>query len=145
MNSLSWLLYWSGVVGSLNSFLIFAASAFCVASVVTGAGFFICRCVAADNSKYKETAEVYTTLSYTWRKFFLFFFPMFILFGVVANLVPDRRTMIMIASSEAAEKVINNEKVSKVIDPSIDLLKTYMEKEMLGLQKEIKRLKGDDK
>ncbi len=145
MNSLSWLLYLSGVVGSINSFLIFVTVAFGAGSVITGAIFIITRIVASETHRKQDERADNLALSNSFRKFFIIFITLFTVVGCIANLVPDRRTMIMIASSEVGEKVINSEGVQKVIDPSIDLLKTYMEKEMLSVQKEIKRLKGDDK
>ena len=45
--------------------------------------------------------------------------------------------MILVAASEIGEKVITSEKVTTVIDPSVVLLKTWIEKQTLDLQTSI--------
>ena len=50
--------------------------------------------------------------------------------------VPNRQTMILVAASEVGEKVLTNDKVTNIIDPSIDLLQTWIKNELTNLKKE---------
>ena len=59
--------------------------------------------------------------------------------GGLANLVPSRQTVLLIAASEMGERVLNHPRVNQVIDPGIDLLTTWMEKEKHELQKSMQQ------
>ena len=60
-----------------------------------------------------------------------------IFFGFFGAVIPSQRTMILIAASEFGEKIASTKAVSDMVDPSVNLLKTWMEKQTLDLKDEI--------
>lgn len=59
----------------------------------------------------------------------------FFISGIAQAVLPDRNTVLLIAASQIGEKIVNNEKVQSVVDPSIDLLKTWMVQQTQNLKK----------
>ena len=137
MNNLSILIYLSGVTGTLASFLTFVTIVFGLLGVV---------CLIVWLVAHDETDAAYRRLEgealagrreirkNSW-KWFWRFCGLFVFVGSLASFVPSRQTVLLIAASEMGERVLNHERVNQVIDPGIDLLKTWMEKEKLDLQK----------
>jgi len=137
MNSLSILIYLSGVTGTLAGFLTFVTIVFGILGVV---------CLVVWLVAHDETDAAYRRLEgealagrrearkNSW-KWFWRFCGLFVFVGALASFVPSRQTVLLIAASEMGERVLNHERVNQVIDPGIDLLKTWMEKEKMDLQK----------
>jgi hypothetical protein len=135
MNSLSILIYLSGVTGTLGNFLTFVAVVFGILGVVS----LIVWLVHLDetNSAYvplqgDALAGVRDRRKTAWRWFWCFC-GLMVFTGSLASFVPSRQTVLLIAASEMGERVLNHERVNQVIDPGIDLLKTWMEKEKLEM------------
>ena len=42
--------------------------------------------------------------------------------------------MLLIAASEVGEKIVTSEKITSVVDPSVTLLKTWIEKQTQDIQ-----------
>ena len=55
--------------------------------------------------------------------------------GILECIIPTRQTVLLIAASEISEKIINKPEVQGIIDPSIDLLKTWIKAQTETLQK----------
>jgi len=66
-------------------------------------------------------------------------FAAFLILVTINIIIPSRRTIILIASSQYGEMVLNNPKINEIVDPSIDLLKTWIEKEKHNLLKDEQR------
>ena len=60
---------------------------------------------------------------------------------VTSIFVPSSRTVYLIAASEVGERVVQNEKVQGLFDPSIDILKNYITLENEKIQKELKNFR----
>jgi hypothetical protein len=136
MNNLSILIYLSGVTGNLGNFLTFVAVVFGILGVVS----LIVWLVNHDetNSAYVRLegdalAGVRDRRKTAWRWFWCFC-GLMVFTGSLASLVPSRQTVLLIAASEMGERVLNHPRVNQVIDPGIDLLTTWMEKEKHELQ-----------
>jgi len=144
MNSLSILIYLSGVTGTLAGFLTFVTIVFGILGVV---------CLVVWLVAHDETDAAYRRLEgealagrrearkNSW-KWFWRFCGLFVFVGALASFVPSRQTVLLIAASEMGERVLNHERVNQVIDPGIDLLKTWMEKEKMDLQKSMQAPAG---
>lgn len=56
---------------------------------------------------------------------------------LISNLLPDRSTMVTIAAAEVGQRVFQSEKVQSVVDPSVDLLKTWIQAEVENQKKRL--------
>ena len=141
MNNLSILIYLSGVTGNLGNFLTFVAVVFGILGVVSLIGWFVSH--DETNSAYVRLdgdalAGVRDKRKTAWRWFWCFC-GLMVFTGSLASLVPSRQTVLLIAASEMGERVLNHPRVNQVIDPGIDLLTTWMEKEKHELQKSMQQ------
>ena len=129
MNSLSLLIYFAGVVQALGTFIamILIISLFLVFCI----GFLL---LIAEGDFSKETfTGLVKTIKYTVITV--------IILASIQMFLPSRQTVLLIAASEMGEKVLNNEKVGQVIDPSIDLITTWMKNETAEIQKKMETKK----
>lgn len=144
MNNLSILIYLSGVTGTLASFLTFVTVVFGLLGVVS---LLIWLVSHDETDTYNRRLEGEAlagrreTRKSSW-KWFWRFCGLFVFVGSLASFIPSRQTVLLIAASEMGERVLNHERVNQVIDPGIDLLKTWMEKEKLDLQKSMQAPAG---
>lgn len=144
MNNLSILIYLSGVTGTLASFLTFVTIVFGILGVVC---LLIWLVSHDETDTYNRRLEGEALAGRrearknSW-KWFWRFCGLFVFVGALASFVPSRQTVLLIAASEMGERVLNHERVNQVIDPGIDLLKTWMEKEKLDLQKSMQSTAG---
>jgi hypothetical protein len=137
VNTLSLLIYLSGVAGALGGFLVFVTVIFGLLAGVSLATWLIHQ-DETDKAGYSLKGEALISCQDTrkssWRWFWRFL-SLMVLCGTVTALTPSRQTVLLIAASEMGERVLNHERVTHVIDPGIDLLKTWMEKETSELRR----------
>ena len=141
MNNLSILIYLSGVTGDLGNFLTFVTIVFGILGVVSLVVWLVHH--DETNSAYvplqgDALAGVRDKRKTAWGWFWCFC-GLMVLTGSLASLVPSRQTVLLIAASEMGERVLNHPRVNQVIDPGIDLLTTWMEKEKHELQKSMQQ------
>lgn len=60
-----------------------------------------------------------------------------IIAGSTSSLLPSRQTVLLIAASEIGERIVTSERAQSVIDPSVDLLKTWMQRETQIIQQQM--------
>lgn len=133
MNSLSWLIYAAGVVQSAN--FVVGSLVILILPLLTlfkMLGMF-------ENTDYKFVKGEYSKvemgedkLPFSVRQLIAAWFVL----AFIGIITPSRQTVILIASSEYGEKILNNPKITEIVDPSIDLLKTWIEKEKKELLEE---------
>ena len=126
MKSLSVYIYLVQVIGNVSVYL----GGFIVFSIICLCMFSLILLVASDSNCEWATFSVWATYLKRWLRIMA---PLSIFWIVL----PTRETMILVAASEIGEKVITSEKVTTVIDPSVVLLKTWIEKQTLDLQTSI--------
>ena len=114
MNSLSWMIYFSEMFGKLSEISA-------VVSVLAILFAFIALVFKAAVYDMERT-----NINYKWV-FVPFVVAIFC--GIVHTVSPSRQTILLIASSEVGEKVLTSEKVQGIVDPSIDFVKMWLEKE----------------
>ena len=134
MNGLSWLLYLSGVSGSVSStFVVFGVLMIIVVAVVNLVSFFkaVERYDNITNSwhikdevkgeiieRFKIPVLVHTRL---------FLFAVFLIF--ISNLIPTRDTVLMIAASEIGEATL----ITPENKATFDRLRAVVDTELEGL------------
>lgn len=139
MNTLSWLIYIAGVTGTLSKFTIFIAVVLGVIALV----FLIAAAVHTDetdsqsrplpNDQIVERRKVRNTC---WKYFWWGFIGMWFV-GGIASIMPSRQTVLLIAASEIGETVINHQRVIGVLDPSIELLQTWIAQQTDTIRREM--------
>lgn len=132
MNSLSWLLYFIGLVNNLGRTLGAGCVILLIVSGITG---IIGAIAATESGKFPELARV-------WLRRLV---PAFIICAFLLTVVPSQRTMIMIAASEVGERVIKNEQVAGIANDSMDLLRSFITKETLKVKDEIEAIRRGEK
>lgn len=119
MNTLSWLIYFAGVVHSFNFVATVLFIGLPIITLMKMSGVFV------TNQYALRKEDQIDQMPFTAKQM-IFVWLLVCAIGVV---VPSRQTVILIASSEYGEKILKNPKINEIIDPSIDLLKTWIEKE----------------
>ena len=139
MNTLSWLIYIAGVTGTLGNFLIFIASVLGVIGVI----FFIAAAIQLDETDSQsrpldpdKLTERRKSRGYCWRYFWWGFMGMWIVGGIAA-IMPSRQTVLLIAASEIGEQVVNHQRIIGVLDPSIELLQTWIQQQTASIRQEM--------
>lgn len=124
MNNLSWFIYLISVVDSLRGVAsaILAIGGFCfaLAGVLCIAGYLI------------EEEEGPLRM---WKQTIKWGGPVLALCLLIVILLPDRRTMLLIAGSEMGERAIKTDTVRDVVNPGMDLLKAWIKAETDKLTK----------
>lgn len=137
MNTLSFLIYLAGVAGSMGSFMVFVAVVFGALTLGSLAAFL---CMQDETDVYNRPLDSERLKSLrqnrgkAWRWMWVFL-ALMISTGVMATAVPSRQTVLLIAASEMGERMLNHPRVDAVVDPSIDLLTTWMRKETDDLRR----------
>lgn len=136
MNTLSLLIYLADAAGNLKGFTIFVAAVF---GILAGGSLFIWATTLKTTDWMERSLpqhvleEKRQTGQRSWR-WFCVFCPLMIASGIMASLVPSRQTVLLIAASEMGEQVLNHPRVNQVMDPGIELLTTWMQRETQALR-----------
>lgn len=140
MNSLSWFIYAVQLVDNLSTV--------CVLIAVGSAGLFVGRLIATFCRS--ERAYVYTSpinradltarqvIWDEWKPKVGLHVTISVLFILFAAALPSRQTMILIAGSEMGERVVKSEAVQSIVDPGLDLVKTWIKEETEKLKPKTK-------
>lgn len=131
MNNLSWLIYAIHVFDAVRVLAITALALLGAGLVVTA---FVGALVEDSNGSYGSKTKDQWVYFPTWLAYAKKIVPAVV---IVASLMliffPSRQTMLLIAGSEIGERVVTSEAVKGVVDPSIELLKTWIKKETQDL------------
>jgi quinol-cytochrome oxidoreductase complex cytochrome b subunit len=137
MNSLSWLIYLAGVAGTLNGFIVFVTVVF---GLLAGTSIVVCLFTLDETDAYRRKLPEDDLVSQrevrkkSWRYMWIFMILM-IMSGLTASMVPNRQTVLLIAASQMGEQVLNHPRINQVVDPGIELLTTWMQKETADLRR----------
>ena len=121
MNTLSWLIYFAGLVHGLITITALTAL-MCISIWVLARLIFILH---HERMIIKEDLEKLPSGNYLLIGF--------ICLGI-AVFLPNRNTVMLIAASEIGERLVTSQQVVDVVDPSLDLLKTWIKKETEALK-----------
>lgn len=126
MNSLSWLILLINIFENFKGVLWFFII---TSSIITAIMFFLHMIVAGSESEEWHKNHFKRSIKFM-------FLPITLI--IISIFVPNSRTVYLVAASEVGERVIQNEKVQGLFDPSIDILKNYITLENEKIAKEIK-------
>lgn len=121
MNSLTWLIYLTAMIGKVSALFI-------VGGVFIGvliAFRALCVAIQHDHGALEEISVVPKTR----------YVVIAILCIFIGNILPDRDTMVLMAASEVGQRVLSNDKVTATLDPALDLLNTWIAKQKEDLLK----------
>lgn len=129
MNSLSWFIYLIHVADTVRDTALFFIFLPIIAIIGTAATIGIHNDTTfKDNDLWEWT---------TWNKWVKRWAFVVIPIGVAIYVVlPSRQTMLLIAGSEIGERIVQSEGVRSITDPSITLLRTWIETETARLLEE---------
>lgn len=140
MNTLSWLIYLASVTGSIGGFFTFIAFITGLGTFIGIGGILITRISITDAIIADDVTKL-EKLSVFFRKWIFIFASLFLFSGTTSVILPERNTVLLIAASEIGEKVVASEKISSVVDPSIELLKTWIEEQTIQIKTRIVKTK----
>lgn len=132
MNNLSWMIYFIDVFQTIVRWSIFATI---VSAISLSASFIMISICIDDCSKRKEIEKI-ERYQQTRLKFVKICLPILIVSIIISTVIPSRQTLILISASEISEKIINSDNTKAIIDPSVNLLKGWIRKELDKLNKE---------
>lgn len=154
MNSLSWLIYLANVTGNLGGFFLFLTLAGGFTTLVFGVCYFIYKDDVSnkvgrqDNYGHSLSKEYFEARIAAlngqiaiFKRMAMTGFTALVIFGTLTALMPERKTIMLIAASEVGERVVNSSKVQSVVDPSVELLKTYVDKELFETRLALDKMK----
>jgi hypothetical protein len=125
MNSLSWLIYFAEVFGSLK-FFILAFSILCLAGLFSRM-LWVIR-YNSDNREYSAMYKGRPDVK-NYKNNFLYF--VFCAVGIlISSFVPSKQTIYLIAASEIGEQAVNSQigqKVQTIINQKLDEMITQSE------------------
>ena len=139
MNNLSWMIYLADASASLASFLFFIAFVFGIAAVIATITVIV-NVFETDEYNRRYSDDIITSkrsLKKSAFKIAITAFICMIITGSTSSLLPSRQTVLLIAASEIGERIVTSERAQSVIDPSIDLLKTWMQRETQIIQQQM--------
>ncbi len=126
MNTLSWLILLAGVTGSVKTFIVMVTILFALMALISVFVFFTMIESNAEGDDLKKCG-----------RYFTLFLTLMIFTGSLAALTPSRQTVLLIAASQMGEQVLNHPRVNQVMDPGIELLTTWMQKETADLRNQM--------
>ena len=120
MNDLSWLIYFSNVVSNLSAVCVLILFMAIIATAIL--------CIIHYNEGFTPKA-----FGYVKRLVILS-----LVLSLLVVVIPDRKTILLIAAAQVAERVINTTQVQNMVEPSIDLLNAWIKKELDTISKPAK-------
>lgn len=141
MNSLSWLIYIANVSGSLGGFLVFLATVCGITAVILT---IITLCMLDATDYFGRPLPAHQLVNRDIirkgsKKAAILTATGMFLFGTFSTLLPDRETVLLIAASQIGEKVVESQQVQGILDPSLDLLKTWIEQQTQSIKSQMSR------
>jgi hypothetical protein len=125
MNSLSWLLYLSSVVGSLSSFLVVVFALCILVSMLAGVLWVFAQ-VEENTEGIKMGAHLLRTALVVGS-----------ISATLAVLTPNRQTVLLIAASEVGARVASSDTVQGMVDPSLELLRAWIDQQTRAIRREL--------
>lgn len=139
MNYLSWLIYLANITGNLSGFAVFITVVFGIGTAAAILAALIGLSTTdsrgyplSDKNLAFNESMVKVGRSYAWR-----FFTGMLVFGTIAAILPSRQTVLLIAASQIGEQVVTHQRVQTVLDPSIELLQTWIAQQTASIRREM--------
>ena len=127
MNGLSWLIYLAEVVDTFGKMLGTALFISIFALMAASAA------VVIGHVEEESVVGAFGKKLAKWTIGALFVGSIFFV------ITPSRQTVLLIAASEIGERVMTSDRVQGVIDPSVELLQTWIRQQTQSIQREIQQ------
>lgn len=127
MNSLSWLIYLAEVVDTFGKMLGTALFVSIFALMAASAGIVIGH------------VEEESAISSFGKRLAKWTLGVLLIGSIFFVITPSRQTVLLIAASEIGERVMTHERAQRVIDPSVELLQTWIRQQTQTIQREIQQ------
>jgi hypothetical protein len=125
MNNLTLAIYLAGVVDGVRDMIVLLA----VFMVIVFVALVIWSVAIGCNPHDEDVPN-----SFHWyRKTIYALVATFFLWSALDILVPTRQTLILMAGSEMGEKLVKSEAVGSVVNPGLELIRTWIQKETKDL------------
>jgi hypothetical protein len=131
MNTLSWFIYFIGVVPALKGVMIAVAILSGIALGLVILSHMFNRSDTYSEQEKENFDEISAPVYRYWRKVFVWILCVSV---PITVFVPNQKTMILIGASEFGEKMIMSEKAQKLLDPSYQLLEAWINEELKKLK-----------
>lgn len=127
MTTLSWLIYFAGVVSSLNAFLnLLSFFTFAAGLAWIFFGFI---------GKADRDAKINAIFAKSGRNGITLII-LGVFCGTFSAILPDRKTVMYIAAAEYGQAILANPKVQEVTNDSFELLQTWIKTQTEELKKQ---------
>lgn len=133
MNSLSWFIYLINVIPSIGAIMMIVSIVSAVGIGIISMAHMINRAEQRREEGKRAFDEISAPLYRYWRKVFIWIFGVTLPLGV---LIPNQTTIILIGASEFGERMVQSERVQNIVDPSYQLLETWIKRELTKLKDE---------
>lgn len=132
MNTLSWLIYWAGVVGSMNGFFVFISVVAAFVSIIAIILTVIGTTCSVDTSSEDTSSEdkAWVAALPMFKRYRNVGLSVFTLSSFLALAIPDKQTIVMIGASEFAQRAVQSEAVQRLTDPSVAYIETWLRNEI---------------
>lgn len=127
MNSLSWLIYFAEAVDTFGKMLGTALFISIFALMAASAALVI---------GHVEDEPVISSFGKRLAKWTL---SILFIGSILSVITPSRQTVLLIAASEIGERVMTSDRVQGVIDPSVELLQTWIRQQTQSIQREMQQ------
>lgn len=127
MNSLSWLIYLAEVINTFGKML--------------GTALFIsiCALMVASAAVVIGHLEEKPAIASAGRRLAKWTLSILFVGSIFFVITPSRQTVLLIAASEIGERVMTSDRVQGVIDPSVELLQTWIRQQTQTIQREMQQ------
>ena len=133
MNTLSWYIYLIGLVESVTVLFGFIMFVSIAATLI----IFLVYISSVDHLDEDDDRLIaYRKLAFTRFKISV---SVFAISSLICIFTPSRQTLILIGASEFGERIMKSEAVNSIVDPSFNLLKTWIEQQTKSIEQSSNR------
>lgn len=135
MNSLSWLIYFIGVVDTIGFFALWLVIPATIGLFVVIMFWLIMNAIAVSVDNSQDVTEA---MWLWWRRGKNLVLSAWLIGWFFLIVIPSRQTLMLIAGSEFTVLALKSEAVQGVVNPGLDLLKEWMKVEANKLKPKAK-------
>lgn len=120
MNRISWIIYLSDIFPNIQTFII-------LATIFWSAFVLFKLAVLMPSSEARVIESIRMERRTRAKRFFYLNFTVVLCLFFISSLIPSRPTLLMIAASEASEKVLTSEQGTSILNTLTKVLKEKAE------------------
>jgi hypothetical protein len=144
MNSLSWLIYFIGMVESIGYFALWLAIpgtlGLCAVLIIW---MVLNGCQIGSTPMNERDAKQYEIAWHWWSVGKNIALVVWLIGWMMIIFIPSRQSLILIAGSEIGQQMVQSKAVQDVVNPGMDLLKTWITTETTKLKESVSPKKSE--